>query len=197
MRSANLAVVLAALWVMISPAASVAQDKSLCYRAYGVREAVVKKHGTRAPGRNVCRQGIRVRVIEAEHQKHHWSTREATSHEKGAYLRSLRRLNAPALPYMAMSAGLPKHPPAGTLSVSYQPVGLASCIVHAESGGNPRANNGSHFGIAQWSQEAWGRMGGRRFAWRADYATYQEQLQILSYGLSRWGCNDWCPYDPC
>jgi hypothetical protein len=79
----------------------------------------------------------------------------------------------------------------------YKPVGLAACIVHHESGGNPRASNGSHWGIGQWTIEAWTRHGGRRFAPHPFGATYQEQLIVLSQGLARYGCRDWCPFDPC
>jgi hypothetical protein len=75
--------------------------------------------------------------------------------------------------------------------------GLASCIVHYESGGNPRAVNGIYGGIAQWSPEAWSRMGGTRFASTPTNATYAQQVQVLMDGLARFGCRDWCPFDPC
>lgn len=78
-----------------------------------------------------------------------------------------------------------------------QTSGLAQCIITVESHGNPQANNGSHFGIAQWSIEAWTRMKGTQFAPTPLGATYDQQVQVLNYGLAHYGCNDWCPYDPC
>lgn len=81
---------------------------------------------------------------------------------------------------------------------------LARCIVRKESttpryprGGDPRAVNGSHEGIAQWSPEAWGRHGGRRFAGRPLTASAGQQWQVLLSALRRFGCRDWCPFDGC
>lgn len=113
------------------------------------------------------------------------------------YYHALLRLNSPAPAYLNIVAGMPRIPPAGTMSATFRPSGLASCIVKHESGGNPLAQNGKYKGIAQWSPEAWSRMGGKRYASTPHGATYQEQLIILSEGLRRFGCSDWCPYDPC
>lgn len=77
------------------------------------------------------------------------------------------------------------------------PAGTASCIVQHESHGDPTATNGQYGGIAQWSPEAWQRMGGTRYAASPTQASYTQQVQVLSYGLSHYGCHDWCPYDGC
>lgn len=163
---------------------------SICERAHIARVHVVHRYGHRAAGKNICRYGV------IRHHRH----RPADIKERWKYLLQLRgflKRSYRHRPYLARVAVLPRRPPAGVMSRGYAPVGLARCIAWSESRFNPRANNGSHFGLAQWSYEAWGRMGGHRYAWRADYASYQHQLLVLSYGLVHWGCRDWCPYDPC
>jgi hypothetical protein len=74
---------------------------------------------------------------------------------------------------------------------------LARCIVHYESHGNPQARNGIYHGIAQWSPEAWHRHGGWRFARDPLWASYGQQWSVLISALRRFGCRDWCPFDPC
>lgn len=71
------------------------------------------------------------------------------------------------------------------------------CIIHHESRGNPLATNGQYKGIAQWSPEAWARMGGLKFGPTPHHATYHEQVRVLKWGYARYGCQDWCPFDPC
>ena len=164
-----------------------ASQANVCSKAFSVRVAVVKKHGKRAPGRNICRFGVKHsngRVVPA------------TYRQKKRYLLQLRALNGSSA-YLSVNAVPPRQNPAGTLSAGYAPSGLASCIVKRESGGNPQASNGSHWGIAQWTVEAWQRHGGGRYAPTPLGATYREQLQVLSDGLSKYGCRDWCPFDGC
>lgn len=74
---------------------------------------------------------------------------------------------------------------------------LMDCIMKHESTYNPLAQNGQYKGLAQWSPEAWSRMGGLRFGPTPHHASYWEQVQILAYGLKVYGCRDWCPFDPC
>lgn len=74
--------------------------------------------------------------------------------------------------------------------------GLARCIAHFESTDNPQATNGSHSGLGQWTAEAWARHGGLRFASSPTGATYDQQLIVIEQGLQRYGCRDWCPFDP-
>lgn len=168
-------------------AGAVKVTPSMCERAAHARHKVIRLHGHRAPGRDICRFGV-VR---------HGKTRPANHHERARYFRELRLLGRPAPRYLSRAAVPPRQGPAGTLSSGYSPTGVAACIVSRESGGNPRANNGSHFGIAQWSNEAWARMGGLRYASRADYASYQDQLRVLSDGLARYGTADWHTWDGC
>lgn len=182
----SIAPVVAIVAALATAPASAAANKTMCYQAHGVRAEIVQKYGKKAAGRNICRHGLRGGM-------------KPTSGQKARYLRSLRRLNAPAPYQLIKTAGFPRVKPAGVMSPYYapQPGSLAACIVHHESGGDPMAQNGQYHGIAQWSSEAWHRHGGGRFASDPHGATYQEQLLVLSDGLRRYGCRDWCPFDPC
>jgi hypothetical protein len=190
-----LVVFLTAFLCTVSATAS--NKQTTCEKAYNVRQKVINKHGERAPGRNICRQGMRFKWVSDDKKHSHWFSRPAKESEKRDYLHAMKRLIAPAPPYLTYNAVQPGQPPAGTLSRSLAPSGLANCIVSHESGGNPQATNGQYHGIAQWSHEAWIRMGGGRYSSDPLGATREQQLQILSDGLARFGCNDWCPYDGC
>lgn len=111
--------------------------------------------------------------------------------------RALHRLVYPRR-YLLTRGVPPRTPPTyGAATPSYAPTGLAACIVAHESGGNPQAVNGQYHGIAQWSHEAWMRHGGGKYASDPLGASKQQQLIVLSDGISRYGCRDWCPYDGC
>lgn len=183
MRSSITAVFIIALACLTTVSSAEAKNTTLCFQAHGVREAVVKKYGVGAAGRNICR-----------HKLHGGMT--PTSGQKARYLRSLRAANIKRRPYLAIKLG-PRVPPARVVTASYQPTGLAACIVHHESKGDPLADNGSHWGIGQWTIEAWTRHGGGAYANHPHGASYQQQLVVLSQGLARYGCRDWCPFDPC
>jgi hypothetical protein len=160
---------------------------TLCTTAFNVRQVVIKRHGKRAPGRNICRQGVR-------HTDN--SVTKATTSQKARYIRAMRALLIRA-PYVMVVPGWPRIPPAGTMTAKASPTGLAACIVHYESRGNPQANNGSHFGIGQWDLPTWRAHGGLRYAQTPLGASYDQQLQILTSALERFGCSAWCPFDPC
>lgn len=188
-------VLLAALTaVVISAPATVAtaaptkQKPSMCVRASWERNVVVKRLSAQAAGRDICNRGVKYKSGNVV---------QPSNAQKAKYLRALRALAAPAPYSLIKYASKPALPPAGTMTPHYRPTGLASCIVHHESRGIPTASNGSHWGIAQWTIEAWLRHGGGRFASSPLGATYEEQLLVLSNGLSRYGCVDWCPFDPC
>jgi hypothetical protein len=187
LRRTTSAVLGAAAALVLWSAPSAHASPGVCAKSYTVRVAVIKTQGKRAPGRNICRFGVKLsngKVIDANYS------------QKKRYLLQLRKLIA-SRAYLSVRAAPPAQPPAGTLSARYAPSGLAACIVRSESGGNPRAVNGQYSGIAQWSPEAWARMGGTRYASSPTGASYQEQLTVLNDGLSKYGCRDWCPYDPC
>jgi hypothetical protein len=183
MRKFSLLLLLAALCV---PAT--AEAKSLQQTYTDLRVAVVKKHGKRAPGRNIRKHGLRTpsgRVIPA--QPRHFAKS----------IRQLRAILHPPHMLRVTKIGPPGQPPAGVQTPRMAPTGLAACIVHHESRGNSQAVNGQYHGIAQWSAEAWARHGGHKYASDPLGATYDEQLEILSNGLARYGCRDWCPFDGC
>lgn len=182
----------AAIALTAGQPATASARTTLCEKAAPVRASVVHKHGRDAPGRDICRWGV---VIKRG--AHRGSTRPPTNHEKGSYLRQLKQLAAPPPPFLAKTVGPPPRRPAGTQTARVAATGLASCIVAHESGGNAQAVNGQYGGIAQWSPEAWRRHGGTRYAASPLGATKQQQLLVLSQGLSRYGCRDWCPYDGC
>lgn len=164
MCSSALRLMLAALTVvMVVVSTATAQDKSICAKAWGVRAAVVKKHGKRAPGRNICRQGVRIRAhtrgVNAERA---FVTRPATTNEKRHYLRALRRLNSPAPALLVRTAGMPRVPPAGTMSAHIAAGSTLSAIANCESHGNPRAISpgGKYRGKYQFDYGTWGSVGG-------------------------------------
>jgi hypothetical protein len=172
----------------VSVPAEAKAPKTMCQRASAVRHDVARLHGKRAPGRDICRWGVKT--------KH--GTHFPKLGQRARYLRALRVLVTPPKPaYLARIAVPPPQPPAGTLTAGVAPTGQAACIVARESGGNPQATNGQYHGIAQWSHEAWIRHGGGRYASDPLGATKQQQLQVLGSALSRYGSGDWSPYDGC
>lgn len=182
--------ILAATFVVALIAVPMAEAKptSTCGKAYGARTLVKKRYGTRAPGRNICRFGVKLtnhKIVKA------------TPKQKVRYYNTLRRLLRPPPAHLTKYAGGPPNAPSGTLTSRYKPSGLAACIVSHESGGNPNATNGQYHGIAQWSAEAWARHGGHKYAADPLGASYDQQLQVLSNGLKHYGCRDWCRYDGC
>lgn len=193
MRKIALVVLAVCAGVTAQPAS--ADKAGLCTRAYVARVKVINRIGSHAAGRNICRFGIKPtsKMRDAGVK----DSREATVKEKYLYLTQLRNLAKPAPPFLWKKATLPLRPPAGVMSWTYIPTGVAACIVHNESRGNPQAQNGQYLGLAQWSPEAWGRMGGHRYASTPLGATEQQQLVVLSNGLTRYGCHDWCPFDGC
>lgn len=171
---------------------SVAQaDMSECRpseeKAYSKAYRKVVKHmGKSHAGRDIRFKGVRF-------MGHSFPP---TCHDIRRTTKQLTKLLTPT-PYLANIAVSPRQPPAGVRLLAHKPVGLAACIVSSESRHNPQANNGSHFGIAQWTVEAWLRHGGGAFASSPLGATYEQQLLVLSNGLVNYGCQDWCPFDPC
>jgi hypothetical protein len=130
-----------------APASASPKKVTLCVKAWGVRQAVIKKHGKIAPGRNICRLGVQ------SHFNHKW-TRDATTTEKAKYIRTMRALITPP-PMMTVSAVPPRQPPAGTLSARAT-ANLPSCTWVPESGGDYNARNGQYIGkyqigIGHWS----------------------------------------------
>lgn len=168
----------------------------LCGKIARVRTAVRAQHGQHAAARDICQRGVTAGAgwFKATEAHAHWHP--ATRPQKAKYLRQLQRLVTPK-PYMGKRPAGPRVRPAGVRLPELFPVGTAACIVSRESTYNPQAVNGQYHGIAQWSPEAWSRMGGHRYATDPLGATYQQQLRVLSHGLAVFGCRDFCPFDGC
>lgn len=154
-----------------------------CEKAFVVRASVVHKHGARAPGRNICRFGV----------KHSNGTVvKATYDQKKRYLRQLRLL---IQPYTTASA--PAQKPAGVLT-AHAAYALPHSIVMCESGGNPRAVNASNpdrpAGLYQIITSTWLAHGGGQYAPTADAATPAQQSIVAAKiwnggaGAGQWEC---------
>lgn len=193
MRTYTLAALVAAFLIVPAPAqADYADCSKKTEHEYTVAHRQAAKKFETGAGRNIRRDGLRfifsrrARAVIAP--PFCSDLRHAT--------RQLKRLLVTPT-YLRVRAVAPRQPPAGVKTRSFYPVGLADCIAFHESGYDPLASNGLHFGVAQWTIEAWLRHGGGRFAGHPHGATYQQQLVILNRGLERFGCIDWCPFDPC
>lgn len=135
-----------------SPVTTVAKHKqeaarvTTCDKAYATRVSVIKKHGARAPGRNICRFGVKTpkgRVVKA------------TFAQKKRYLSQLRLLNVSA------RAVAPRLRPAGALTAAGTPSSNPYVNPQCESGGNPQAvSPAGYWGKYQFDQQTWTRFGG-------------------------------------
>lgn len=143
-----LSVALVAMVLFPSAIASAASSTA-CEKAAGIRAAVIKKHGKRAPGRNICRFGVKHSTGRVE---------KASFDQKKRYLHALRRMNT-SLPYMV--PGSPRVPPAGTATPR---ANLPWCTWGPESGGNYQAvgqgQAAGHYGKYQFDLQTWGSVGG-------------------------------------
>jgi hypothetical protein len=108
-------------------------------RAYSANyHAVAKKHGARAPGRNIRKLGVRYVWHSLDGTRKHWATRPARRADLARSLRQLKRLLHPFT-----SASPPRQPPAGVLTPSTG-YAIPDYIVQCESGGDPQAVNNSN-----------------------------------------------------
>lgn len=157
-RILSLTVLVAVALVALLPAASSARTSpthgppTICEKAYGVRQQVIKKHGKRAPGRNICRFGVKTKRGE----------RPAVLFERAKYLRQLRNLVKPPPVYLVRTAVAPYQAPAGTATSSIAAGGTLAQIAACESGGDPTAvsPNGQYRGKYQFSRSTWQSVGG-------------------------------------
>lgn len=176
------ALVAAAVLPIAPTSTTVAAERgkqTLCEQAYNVRQAVIKKHGKRSPGRNICRFGVQSKFNSK------WS-KPATTKQKATYIRRMKGLiTPPPTPTLLVRTAVPpSQPPAGTLSPSVKaPAGgtLAS-IARCESGGNPGAvsPNGLYRGKYQFDQGTWNSVGGSGDPAAAPEAT-QDRLAAKLY----------------
>lgn len=164
---------------MVAP---VEAETGLCTKAYQARIAVVKKHGKRAPGRNICRYGVQSRFNE------NW-TKPPTNKQKATYLRALKDILHP--PVYLSAVGPPTQAPAGTLS----PRGsLPYCTWGPESGGSYYGPNNPSTGASgkyQIIPSTWVMYGGTKYARQARDATPAQQDEIAANIASKGGLSNW------
>jgi hypothetical protein len=161
-------------------------------RAYSANyHAVAKKHGARAPGRDIRKLGVRYVWHSLDGTRKHWATRPARRADLARSLRQLKRLLHPFT-----SASPPRQPPAGVLTprTGYA---IPAYIVDCESGGDPQAVNVHNpdrpAGIYQMTTDTWLGYGGGQFAPTADLATPSQQGIIAARlwadrGSTPWAC---------
>lgn len=112
----------------------------------GLWHAVRHVHGTRAPGRNIRKWGIRMKA----------GTRAASAREVAG---SIRRLRALRLPRLAPAP--PPNPPSGVMTARAPAGGTLAAIRACESGGNYSTDTGNGFhGAYQFTQQTWESVGG-------------------------------------
>lgn len=126
--------------VLTQPAAADRSDcKAKVERSYRIHYAKVKQaHGTRAPGRNIRKNGVLFRKVIFD----------TTCGELRRSTRQLKRLlTAPAYSTLARTSGPPPQPPAGVespgLTGVYNGWAIPEYIVMCESGGDYNARNAS------------------------------------------------------
>lgn len=176
LRKTMVALATCAVAVIPASASAAPQHLSTCEKAYNVRQVVIKKHGKRAPGRNICRFGIRLS---------NGATTKAKHNQRKRYLFALRSM-AYASPYLV--AGSPKVPPAGTATP--RAGGVLDRIAACESGGNYQAVDptGTYTGRYQFDDQTWQSMGG---SGRAGDAPPGEQDQRAAALLAQRGTAPW------
>jgi hypothetical protein len=136
----------------VSVPAEAKAPKTMCQRASAVRHHVVRLHGKRAPGRDICAFGVKTK-----HGVHF-----PRLGQRARYLRALKMLvRAPKYPTLVRTAVPPPQPPAGTASPGVAAGGELSSIKACESGGNYSTNTGNGFyGAYQFDLSTWHAAGG-------------------------------------
>jgi hypothetical protein len=146
-------IVIAAGLVALAMPATAQADKADCApsleRSYSsLYRTVAKRHGVRAPGRNIRRDGVRFRGV----------TFSATCGEIRRSRSQLRRLasRAPYAPLLVKRAIRPAQPPAGVQSAGTSAGAGLESIAQCESGGDPSTNTGNGFtGKYQFDAQTW------------------------------------------
>lgn len=180
MRISKFCGVLAAALV-VAPAPALAHQ-GIQHRYTVMYHQVAHKFGERAPGRNIVRWGLT-------------DTRRAHRVDIRKSIAVLDRMLHPPV----VATTYPGPFGAATTAASAPGSSQAACIISRESGGNPQASNGTHFGIAQWSPATWVAHGGPAMTGQTDprNASYGQQVAVLNHALQTVGSGDWSPYDGC
>lgn len=182
LRAAALAGLVALLMAGVPTAPASANRASLKKTYSGLYHAVAKRHGTRTPGRNIRKWGVRT--------KHR--TRPASDAELARSIRTFRRWLAPPL---AVASSTDATPWSYTTSQPQNAGGkwaIPAYIVRCESGGNYRARNPSGAGGAyQIMPGTWVAYGGSGSDPAAAAPAEQDRVAAKIYaaeGASPWVC---------
>lgn len=173
----------------VAAPANALADHSDCPRAlersYSSKyRQVAHKHGTRAPGRNIRKYGVRF-VYRGDA-----SIFEATCGELRRSRRQLRRLLRRPRPWpaqIATAAVPPPQPPAGVSSAQQVTTGAggsgnAYVNPECESGGNPATNTGNgYYGKYQFDLQTWQRYGGTGLPSDAPESVQDEIASRVTY----------------
>lgn len=175
----------AAVWVLVGLcfligllivfARPVKADRSDCKakveRSYRVHYAKVKQaHGTRAPGRNIRKNGVLFRKVVFN----------STCGELRRSTKQLKRLlRPPSSSWLVRSAVPPPQPPAGVRSAGFSS-NLPYCTWGPESGGNWQAKNPTSTagGYYQIIDSTWHAFGGPDYPGTHDAAQAPPALQM-------------------
>jgi hypothetical protein len=180
--------------VCLTGASSAHADRASCSKPLETHysanyHAVKKQHGTRAPGRNIRKLGVRYRHrVDGKPTR---STRAARCHELRRSLRQLRALRAPVGSYLTRRAVRPAQRPAGVLTAGVR-AALPACTWVPESRGNYRAYNASSGAAGKYQiiPSTWRAFGGLEFAPTALQATESEQDEVAAR-IARDGLHHW------
>jgi hypothetical protein len=176
-------VIAAGLVALAMPASAQAASPHMCEQAKKVRASVIDKHGKRAPGRDICRFGVR----------RGGKVHAPSNVQKARYLRALKRLdNPPPQPTLVRTAVPPRVPPAGTKSPGVDGIygrggwAIPEYIVQCESGGDYGAVNPS-----SGATGAYQIMPGTAAAYGCSLATPAGQDQCAAKIYAREGAAPW------
>ena len=193
-RSPLLLSLVATASLVLAPSVEAKEEKhpTLSQKYSRLYYAVKHRHGTRAPGRNIRRHGVRY-DSKANNRRGPWKVREATKHEIAKSVRQLRTLLAPSRALLVRRAVPPSRPPSGVMSsAQHAPAGgVLDRIAACESGGNPRAvNPNGHYGKYQFDYQTWSSVGGSGNPAAASEAEQDMRAAKLysQRGSSPWAC---------
>lgn len=157
------AVMMAALVMLpLSASASAAEFSKTEHKYLKAYDRVAHKHGERAPGRNIVRQGVRYRWASKDGHRKAWKVREARFRDVKQSLLRLRALLRPVPPNLTLRAGAPRLPPGYIATAVVAPGAALQKIAACESGGDPTAisPDGAYRGKYQFTRSTWASVGG-------------------------------------
>jgi hypothetical protein len=169
---------------------------ALDHRYLKLYNEVVKKLGTRAPGRNIVRDGLT-------------STKPASNADITKSIGTLTGMVAATqtvIPGSADAVTAASTTTSSTTTTTTTPTaessapasGLTQCIIQRESGGDPTVVNSSgHMGEGQWDESTWLADGGGKYGATPLDASGAEQQQVIESQVAAGNTGQWTEYDGC